>query len=949
MPSTLNHAADILRVKQIAIDEEGNVMKRFPRIDAEGQLKNTLLFAIHPEICVLSMQVPSGLLDAYEQARISQVLMRVRYEGREYCLIGASGSAKDGKFYAVDAEHEKLIAERFQKWPQAAITYFGILVSDCKVVIQEPEVNVLVVEDHALGTNDCRGWISERLFRKLNLPDHRFYQFRLAFERTQAKGSFKVMHDDAADLLRADIILPESSIKPKLDLGFLDGCQKWFAGLESGIQGLRFRSSIVLGIRDYSRELQFKSSYTLTEHAPLDSLRTEIIPRALEEVRGVVSSALSGDYQKLLEALGTSTAQQRVEDSEDEEFTSYEHSIVEAVLKADGSGTLVRHPFINNKLQQLLAKWAFKVSTGGGFRMPAFALADDGYLFVHNRQVFAGSDWIPEGAAISSLSTTRGLVIRYPIRMKEDLLPVQMLSFEETAQVLEQVLRKTGCKLTTTQIPDLVERQLRLDGTFLLHSKTAERNGGDFDFDLVAVLQDSEFPRFVKSRFEMSDGYQKKKDKKTKLKSPWWNLADVAMKARGNQIGRITNLISDCIAAGRSDYAYELVDQLQNALDSLKHNVQVDQEVIGRIRNEVPKAVWLGTKEARRISHMPMEVSIGNADIVGQLYNHVRKEIGILFEETLPLRDFGGMIRGETFDRKMYKECRNINKTFGLLVRDLTKRTERHQAAVTEAQAKFEAVKDHKNADVRKKASKLLSRAKSALRANEERCREEMKDFHRFLAEWGNGKRENRRGWCQALNSIATASRNDKATGAIVFHAFPQETLDKLIEETGGHPIQLHLPEMPDSEIVFDDSGNVYRVERIQLGGGLTQERRIFLFQITEHGNIILDGVRVDSVQPFAIQSGSGEIRDGMVTFQNLPQRPTVRNGRPPVLRSREDRSKFLAACEEKFGSSFAVFVDGDPGSIRQLNTDGKKEAFLEYALVRPWEARAFQGASVEQ
>ena len=103
MPS-MNHTTDTLRVKQIVIDEEGNVAKRFPRIDAEGQLKNTLLFAMHPEICVLSMQVPGGLLDAYEQARISQVLMRVRYEGREYCLIGASGSAKDGKFYAVDAD-----------------------------------------------------------------------------------------------------------------------------------------------------------------------------------------------------------------------------------------------------------------------------------------------------------------------------------------------------------------------------------------------------------------------------------------------------------------------------------------------------------------------------------------------------------------------------------------------------------------------------------------------------------------------------------------------------------------------------------------------------------------------------------------------------------------------------------------------------------------------------
>jgi hypothetical protein len=38
--------------------------------------------------------------------------------------------------------------------------------------------------------------VEKRLFGKLNLPDHRFYQFRLAFDRTQAKGSFKLMQDD---------------------------------------------------------------------------------------------------------------------------------------------------------------------------------------------------------------------------------------------------------------------------------------------------------------------------------------------------------------------------------------------------------------------------------------------------------------------------------------------------------------------------------------------------------------------------------------------------------------------------------------------------------------------------------------------------------------------------------------------------------------------------------
>jgi hypothetical protein len=348
---------------------------------------------------------------------------------------------------------------------------------------------------------------------------------------------------------------------------------------------------------------------------------------------------------------------------------------------------------------------------------------------------------------------------------------------------------------------------------------------------------------------------------------------------------------------------------------------------------------------------MPVEVAISSSDIVGQLYNHVRKEIGILFQDVFPLRDFGGMIRGETFDRDMYEECRKINKTFGSLVGELRKRTEKCQAAVSEAQAKFDAARDHKNPDVRKKASKALYRTKAALRDNEERCREEMRDFHRFLADWGNGKRNNRRGWCQALHSIATGTRSaqeGKATGAIVFHAFPQEALDKLLEETGGRPIQLHLPELPDGEIVFDDSGNVYRVERIQLEGGQVQERRIFLFRMTEQGNIILDGVRVDSVQPFAMQEGSGEIRNGMVTFSNLPQHPAVRTRKARVLRSREDRREFLAVCEETLGSSFSVFVDGDPTSIRQLDTDAKKQAFLECAPVRPWESRPFQGAPVQ-
>jgi len=104
---------------------------------------------------------------------------------------------------AVDAQHEKLIAERFQKWPQAAINVtFGILVSDCKVVIQQPDVDVLVVEDHALGTNDCRGWDFRRgCSGNSTCPIIASISSASPSTGRRQKGSFKLMQDDVADSL----------------------------------------------------------------------------------------------------------------------------------------------------------------------------------------------------------------------------------------------------------------------------------------------------------------------------------------------------------------------------------------------------------------------------------------------------------------------------------------------------------------------------------------------------------------------------------------------------------------------------------------------------------------------------------------------------------------------------------------------------------------------------
>ena len=75
--------------------------------------------------------------------------------------------------------------------------------------------------------------------------------------------------------------------------------------------------------------------------------------------------------------------------AEGDETTSVERSVLEGILKADPTGFLIQHPWVNNQLQRVLARWAFKVCTAGGFEMPAFALADDGSFTVDTALIVA--------------------------------------------------------------------------------------------------------------------------------------------------------------------------------------------------------------------------------------------------------------------------------------------------------------------------------------------------------------------------------------------------------------------------------------------------------------------------------------------------------------------------------------------------------------------------------
>jgi hypothetical protein len=889
--TTNNYRIPADQLQNLEIDRNGRVA---PRLHDLEPLKNTLLSVLYPGIKVASVNVPAEPLDDYEEAQVENALARLVWNGVHYKLVGASGSAKKGKFYFVDREHSRAIAERFQHWPQAAIVYFGILVSPCKVMMEEPEARVLVVPDRKLGTNDCRGWIRRSVFLHLQqqhddeilwaqverlrrerygktsdgdrgqaeesvflqdakrevagkrLAEGRFYQFRMAFADTQAKGAFKIMEDDVSDALDVDFVLPESAVKPGLKIRAVT--HSIFG------PGRRFRGHVVVGIREVSRQLEFESSYTLIEHAPEDSIQLEILPQAMKQVAKLSEAVGEGRYEDLLEILGHYPDRSLPDgvEPDNEEFR-----VVEGLLLADASGEIVRHPYVNNQLNKLLARWAFKAATGGGFRLPAFALMDDGYLFLKDGQVFSGSDWIPEHKAIVALASKRGLCVRYPIRMVDDLLPFGSLSDEEITARLNTDLCRRSCTLTDSDIRELVQRQLRLEGTYVLHSETAKKNGGDFDFDWVCVVEEDRFPRFVKDRFSRGVGQQQGKNKANKARDPWFNLEHVAMKARGNHIGSITDLMTSCRAAGQEELAAQLPKELQNALDSLKWQVQPDLKLVAEIRQQVHQAPWLRYKNERRVSDLPLHLEVEKTDRVGHLYNHVRKQIEDLLINKAPIEAFKALVVGEQVSREMLEDCRFVNRVYAAMVGKIVERREQLKEQLERAKAEWDTVRQSTDKELRRQKLFTVNQAYGACRGDEERGRYEMNAVLAFIRIWAQNKAENRMGWLQALNRIVCTGQ--RSSGSILFLAFPQELILKLAERTGGKPVRVHVPRLYDGLVRTDSFGRTFLVDPLKGGG----QKHTFLFKYSD-GKILLDDNKAKQDQPEASsESLAGDKADG--------------------------------------------------------------------------------------
>jgi hypothetical protein len=847
---TQNPALDQQFILELRIDASGEVTRKQPKLGKKDTLQGKLLGQLYPGIRVARVSVPHELTP-YEQSVVENAMAKLHFGGVDYRLVGASGSAKDGKFYFVDQAHAGPIAERFQHWPEAAIVYFAILVSDCKLMVEEPNLRIAVVKDHILGTNDCRGWARESLYRKLKIGTNRFCQFRLAFDASepkQAKGALKAMADRVAERFGVDVVLPESACKPALK-----GSVRFLPQL--GTSGRMFTGPATLGIKQISRQSEFGSSYTLIEHASDEALQFELKLHALERIKTMRRAWDEGDYQALFEVIGKSEVTAFDEsvsfdpDSLEQENDPTQEGCdpAEAVLLADDSGHAIKIPYVFNQLNRKLARWAFRACTGADLKLPSFALVDDGVLIEHRGKILSASDWIPEDSAITSLTSEKGLCIRYPIRMQEDLLPLRHIVNPELIPALKQALGTND--LNDAEIAYVLSHHLRMEGTYILHSKTASRNGGDFDFDTICVMPSDRFPKFVAGRIAYGEKFQQEKTKHQKAKSPWWNACPVAMKARGNRIGSITDLKTSCLAMGRPDLAYKLVEQLQNALDSLKHKVEIDESVVSEIRKEVTPAPWLRYKRERRVSDLPVHLEVAPTDKVGRLYNFLRKEIGFLpdetgngFEEKMAIEDFRGLFTGEHVTREMFEECRLVNSIYGDIASRIVQREEEVKQLLKDAQAQWEAVRLSDDKEKKRAAVLARNKAHATLREHEEEAREQFSSLHLFVHYWAQGKEENRRAWAQAMNAVVTAG---SGSGAVLFQSFPQEVVDAFAEMTGGQRVKVRMPKTVNGYAWFDDEQRAFLVERKSNPAGPDCEKRVFLFQYKGNRTLTFENTSV--------------------------------------------------------------------------------------------------------
>jgi hypothetical protein len=841
-----------------------------PDRPARGPLATrTIAGRRYPGIRLVQVTVPTRMTEE-EKSKVRNAMKCIVWGGRRYVEVLGTGGIKNGQFIYVEQSWSKAIAKQYHMHPQSALSYGGIIVNECDKALETIEATIRIVKEGDLGTNDSRGWMDESVFAQLKSlnPGH-FYQFRGDFIASaltlvgdnfigripapipmkrglddtpvQCKGVLKTMRNEAGahPLVAANIVIPDSSLKPK----------------RPDLIGKSFRCTINLGVTEQSYDGTCFGGPTVATHFPWGIIKANVIPDSEREMRMLAQGFDSEGHPELIRKIGAkvpsgSDAVMGRKVKNETEFMR----VLEACLAADGNGSMMRHPFVHSGTKRLLADYLRKLMSGG-IEMHTRALADDGYLVVDQAgKLHHGHDWMPERAALSDYSgftqarqkqldeakrdhqdlLLKGkteeaevlagkvkemeesektaelnepcLTVRFPVRMRDDLLPTRLIHRAEGTKLLAAAFPE----MPAEAIQQAIEEQIYLKHVQVLNGKYAKKFGGDFDYDLVYILGGDRYPKLVEWRNNLEETALVEKDKAAKKPSFWQELGRVSFDAMGNKVGQVTNTILSAIACGQWEQQYPLAEELQKEVGGLKHGTRADMKRVAEIQKEfgIKNARWikkLAKDDIKSFDDLPTEIEpMSDDDVIARMYNELYVTAKELLGDPRELTDYSSLFDGLygvcAVDDKHKREVKLLNSFYGGHMSKVSKHVAKKREDLNLAAKAQAELREAGNYD----AASAMNNTIRGLEADLEKADLDAKKgralFRNIVCGWGAGKAEEEKMYWAAVanevicaksrytdnqNSDGTSTRRP-STGSILMHAFPQQFVTAVAEATGG-------------------------------------------------------------------------------------------------------------------------------------------------------------------
>lgn len=828
----------------LKIDRKGKVSQAMdaarPDRPARGPMATrTVAGRRYPGIRLAQVTVPIRMTEE-EQSVVRNAMTCIVWGGRRYVQVLGTGGIKNGQFIFAEQSWAKSIARQYHMHPQSALSYGGIIVNECDKALTTIEATIRVVKEGDLGTNDSRGWMDESVFSALRSlhPGH-FYQMRGDFIASTAtmiqdnlidkavelvkrglnstpvqfKGVLKVMRNEAGAHpgVAANIVIPESCLKPK----------------RADLIGKTFRCVINLGITEQSYDGTCYGGPTVATHVPWDVIEAEIIPDSARRMREIAQGFDSEGHAELLEKIGAQVKSD----------TDYMR-IIEACLTADGDGSMMRHPFVHSGTKRLLADFLRKLMAGG-IEMHTRALADDGFLVVDQEgNLHHGHDWMPERAALTDYPCEKGLTVRFPVRMRDDLLPTRHIARPEATELLLEAFPG----LPREAADQAIMEQVYLKHVHVLHGKYAKKFGGDFDYDLVYIIGDDRYPKLVEWRFNLTETALVEKDKASKKPSFWHELGRVSFDAMGNKVGMVTNTILSAIASGAWEQQYPLAEELQKEVGGLKHGTRADVKRVAEIKkeNNIQDARWikmLNRNDIKSFDDLPKSIEpLHDDDVIARMYNQLYAIASELLGEPRDLSDYYGLFDGMygvvAISKSHKREVSLVNGFYGSQTSRISAYLAKNREKLELGRKAQKELRDAGNLDEARSMDDNIRNLEARYEQAEINAKKGRSFFRNIVCGWGAGKaEEDKMYWGAACNEVicrksryANKGENGEkkrrpATGSILMHAFPQQFVRAVAAATEGKEVLVD-PWMQSWHVTINiETLAITKVEPLENGG----------------------------------------------------------------------------------------------------------------------------------